>query len=243
MLLAGLAVALLLAPAVLPLEATAAGIGAAPASLEATAAPLRAGYPWSGSPARAAAVTYRISITAAVDGQTATGSAVQAVTVEADADDFAADLPQPQGSVRVQGEAVVIAVPGHPTLILPMFWGNEQLYGLYVPGGCELGGHGTDLRQLVAAVARFRGTCTVNPAHSLPVLSIADPADPATIAAARDVVIERIEVSTTEEPVTTGIASRFPWLDSAGADTAVIYRDPVARARFYRRSFVREVPL
>jgi hypothetical protein len=194
--------------------------------------------PWSSAAPASAMATYRLRVTLRVGGQTVSGEAVQAVTVATGTDDFTDDAPPPV-RVAVAGEAVVIPVPGQPTLIVPMFWGNEDLFGLYVTTGCGLGGRTVDAAQLIAAIGRFRGACSIEPGHALPVLSIADPADPMTIATAGDAEIESIEVTATDAPVSTGITARFPWLSSPGADTATVYRDPTGHAKFHKESFVR----
>lgn len=169
------------------------------------------------------AVRYRLDIAVRVDGKTIIGSKVYQIALSPGGGDGSTEVARLV--TRFLGEAITIPLPGRPTLIALMAaadFNEEGARNLFYRS-CDLRFEdGESPSSFIRRVTSFRGSCPVS-ANAMPqIMSIADRNDPRTLAVAdyhdlsrsfgNGVEFVSASVSTTDEPISTGIVDELPWL-------------------------------
>lgn len=169
------------------------------------------------------AVRYRLDFTVRVDGKPITGSKVYQIALKSGGGDGSTEVARV--TERFLGEAITIRLPGRPTLIALLATPEHGVDGFrdLFDRACGFSfGADESVSTFIGRVTSFRGSCPV-PATSMPqILSISDRNDARTLALAdyRDlsrsfgtgVEFVSASISTSEEPVSTGIIDELPWL-------------------------------
>jgi hypothetical protein len=167
-----------------------------------------------------ATINYRLNVKLLVDGKPVSGSVVQQVRIDnAGGNGKGAFLLT---STRISGEALVLEIPGHPVLVVPMSFGGdtggyEQIF--FRACGLTLGDEPTNT--FIDRVAAFTGACPI-PTDQLPeFLSLSDIDDPFSMLVAnpqdlaasfgRGVEFVKATVSTTTNPIESKIEATLPW--------------------------------
>jgi len=172
-------------------------------------------------------VHYRLDVTFLVDGQEVTGSGVQLLVVRR-----VSGLGQKRAIWTTSGEAVAVDLPGGQTVYALMttqkpdgtYTGGIGSYQVQVSEACKLKEQrgDRDWTEYVRFVGTVSGTCQVPRDISPIMVTFTDETDPTSVKrvlpdAAEAVLgpgvqFKRTTLTITDEPVSTGINERLPWL-------------------------------
>jgi len=172
------------------------------------------------------AMHVRLEVTVRVEGTPVTGSVVQEIALRA-------ELPRRDPSephtyqVRHRGEALVLELPGRPTLAVVMRMPDSSDYSPLFLDACGLVPSAAEgASAFIDRVRQFEGACAV-PHGELPVmLAIGDRRDPTSIEVAdpadfaatfgAGVEFAGATVRLTDAPVSATIVTQLPWLFWSG---------------------------
>jgi len=170
-------------------------------------------------------VRYRLEITLRIDGVTTTASSVYQMSLGSGGGSGAGTIARFLLS-SFEGQAIVLPLSNLPTLIVPMTTGTVDGFTMLYLAACDLRpNEGEEPAHYLTRVQAFNGKCNV-PSNLLTILAIADPLNPRTLRLASvsnlsatfgpNVSFLSAAVSTTNDPVTTGIRSILPWVREPG---------------------------
>jgi hypothetical protein len=172
-----------------------------------------------------AEVRYRLEVTIEVDGVTTTAASVYQMTLRSGGGSGAGTIARFLVS-PFKGQAIVLPLVNRPTLIVAMRVGSVDGFTTLYLSACDLQPkEGEAASTYLGRVQSFNGRCSVEPKF-LTILAIADPLDPRSLRLARvsnlagtfgpGVSLVSAALVTTDEPISTGIRSIFPWVQEPG---------------------------
>jgi hypothetical protein len=171
------------------------------------------------------AVRYRLEVTFDVSGVRTTAFSVYQMSLGSGGGSGAGTIARFLVS-SFEGQAIVLPLSNRPMLIVPMTTGTVDGFTMLYLAACDLRpNEGEAPAHYLTRVQAFNGTCNV-PSNLLTILAIADPLNPKTLRLASlsnlsamfgpKVSFLSATVSTTNDPVTTGIRSILPWVREPG---------------------------
>nr|WP_319515201.1 hypothetical protein [uncultured Cohaesibacter sp.] len=179
-------------------------------------------------------VYYRLDITFEIDGIPVTGSGVQKYKISRNR----TPLSTSQLNSGAYGDAVIVDLPGKKSVFALMatpredgsYKGGNGVYDFLIIRSCKLREQNRRISfsSIVRLVGRMSGTCEI-PLHYIPVLVIFEnEKDPTSVKRIFPNHLENTlgenakfigaSLTITDEPMTTGIEKRLPWLsDDTGS--------------------------
>jgi hypothetical protein len=169
-----------------------------------------------------ATMRYRVEVTLRVDGQLVRGSAVQEMTATSEI----RTIPGTGGglSARARGEAVVVNLPGRPSLFFLMAGPEGGGWPEGILASCNLNAPDPDP---VARLDRFRGftgPCLLDRYHQPRIVRFDDERNiepvyevhlPESAGPDGDVDLVSVTIERTDQPLTEVLIDRLPWLAGA----------------------------